>query len=164
MDLLTLLLIITSLLCGLTAGLVFTFAVIVMPGIKKFKDKEFIQSFQKMDSIIQNNHPLFMLVWVGSVLAVLASLVIGFKSLVGIEFMLLIAASAIYLLGVQLPTGVINVPLNNKLQTYVTESMNDEELKDTRAEFEDRWNLWNTIRTLFSVISVALFLVLLVLT
>lgn len=161
MDLFTLLLIITTLLCGLTAGLVFTFALIVMPGIKSFPDKEFIQAFQKMDLIIQNNNPLFMLVWVGSVLSVIATLVLGINTKEGLELILLIAASAIYLLGVQLPTGVINVPLNNKLQTYVTESEDDKELQIARSEFENRWNRSNIIRTIFSVISVSLFLILL---
>ena len=160
MDLLTLLLIITCLLCGLTAGLVFTFAVITMPGIKSFSDKEFIQAFQKMDAIIQNNNPLFMLVWMGSVLFVIASLVFGIQSLQGLELALLIAASSVYLLGVQLPTGAINVPMNNKLETLNTESMNDSELASARKEFEYRWNRWNSIRTVFAIISVVLFLVL----
>ena len=161
MDIFTLLLIITTLLCGLSAGLVFTFALIVMPGIKSFPDKEFIQAFQKMDFIIQNNNPLFMLVWVGSVLSVIGTLVSGIKTLEGLELIVLIAASAIYLLGVQLPTGVINVPLNNKLQTHITEAMNVEELQIARNAFEKRWNRSNILRTIFSVVSVSLFLILL---
>lgn len=102
-----------------------------------------------------------MLVWVGSVLSVIATLVLGINTKEGLELILLIAASAIYLLGVQLPTGVINVPLNNKLQTYVTESEDDKELQIARSEFENRWNRSNIIRTIFSVISVSLFLILL---
>lgn len=161
MDFLTLSLIITTLLCGLTAGLVFGFAVVIMPGIKNLNDGEFIRSFQKMDAIIQNNQPLFMLVWVGSVLSAIASLILGVQSLAGIEFVLLITASTIYFLGVQLPTATINVPLNNALQKVQTVTLNDDGLESARNAFEDRWNRWNSIRTVFAIISVVLFLVLL---
>ena len=53
-------LIVATLLCSLVAGLVFAFAVVVMPGIKDLKDGEFIRAFQVMDRVIQNNQPLFM--------------------------------------------------------------------------------------------------------
>ncbi len=32
-------------------------------------DREFIRAFQVLDRVIQNRQPLFMLVWVGSVVA-----------------------------------------------------------------------------------------------
>lgn len=161
MDFLTLSLIITALLCGLTAGLVFGFSVVIMPGIKNLNDGEFIRSFQKIDAIIQNSQPLFMLVWVGSVLSAIASLILGVQILTGIELVLLITASTIYFLGVQLPTATINVPLNNTLQKVQTEVLNDDELESARNAFEDRWNLWNSIRTVFAIISVIMFLALL---
>ncbi len=161
MEILTISLIISTLLCGLTAGLIFGFSVVIMPGIKNLNDGEFIRAFQKMDAIIQNNQPLFMLVWVGSVLVVIASLILGVQSLAGIDFLLLITSSTIYFLGVQLPTATINVPLNNTLQKVQTKALNNDELESARSAFEDRWNRWNSIRTVFAVISVILFLVLL---
>ena len=57
-------LILAAFLCSLVAGFVFAFALVVMPGIKGLGDREFIRAFQVMDGIIQNNQPIFLLVWV----------------------------------------------------------------------------------------------------
>ena len=62
-------LLVATFLCSLVAGLLFVFAVVVMPGIGNLNDREFIRAFQVMDRVIQNNQPLFMLVWLGSVVA-----------------------------------------------------------------------------------------------
>ena len=67
-----------TLLVALTAGFLFAFAVVAMPGLKQLSDGEFIRAFQKIDGIIQNNSPLFMLVWMGSVLLLILSAIIGF--------------------------------------------------------------------------------------
>ncbi len=39
-------------LCALVIGFVFTYAVIVMPGLSKLGDREFIRAFQVTDEII----------------------------------------------------------------------------------------------------------------
>ena len=54
-------LLLTTLLCSLVVGLLFGFAVVVMPGISKFNDLDFLKAFKQMDGIIQDNQPLFML-------------------------------------------------------------------------------------------------------
>ena len=54
--------------------------------------------------------------------------------------MLLIVAAAAYLLGVQLPTAAINIPLNNKLQTLDVDAMNETAQTAARKDFEPRWN------------------------
>jgi hypothetical protein len=71
-------LILATFLCSLVAGLLFAFAVVVMPGIGSLRDRDYIRAFQVIDRVIQNNQPLFMLVWVGSVLALVASVVLAF--------------------------------------------------------------------------------------
>ena len=63
-------LLVSTLLCTLVAGFVFTYAIVVMPGFGKLNNREFIQAFQATDGIIQNNQPLFMFVWVGSIASV----------------------------------------------------------------------------------------------
>jgi len=82
-------LVLAILLCALVSGLLFGFAVVVMPGIAKLSDKDFLLAFKHMDGIIQNNQPLFMLVWVGSILSVLASVILGTMDLFGQEAVLL---------------------------------------------------------------------------
>ena len=70
--------ILAALLCSLVAGFVFAFAFVVMPGLRKLEDREFIRGFQVMDRVIQDNQPVFMLVWVGSVVVLVLSALLGF--------------------------------------------------------------------------------------
>ncbi|MBT4925560.1 MAG: DUF1772 domain-containing protein, partial [Euryarchaeota archaeon] len=70
-------LMLSILFCSLVAGLLFGFAVVVMPGIAKLTDKEYLLAFKHMDGIIQNNQPLFILVWAGSIISVIVTLVLG---------------------------------------------------------------------------------------
>ena len=139
-------LILATLLCSLVAGFLFAFSVVVMPGIRSLTDREFIRAFQKMDRVIQNNQPLFMLVWIGSVVALIISAVLGVGQLGGIERSLLIFAALGYLLGVQLPTITVNVPLNNKLQALDADALDATAQNKAREDFEPRWNRWNSIR------------------
>lgn len=143
--------------CSLVAGFLFAFAVVVMPGIKSLNNRDFLQAFKVMDKIIQNNQPVFMMVWGGSVIVLIVSVVLGLGQLDGIGRTLLIGAAGIYILGVQLPTIFINVPLNNKLKRLDVDTATETMLKTAREEFEPRWNRWNKRRAvLSSVVSVLL--------
>lgn len=144
------LLLLATLLCSLVAGFLFAFAVVVMPGIAKLEDREYLRAFQVMDRVIQDNQPLFLLVWVGSILSLLAAAVLGIQKLAGAHRILIIAAAAVYLLGVQAPTLAIHIPLNNAVQRNAA----------NRGEFEPRWNRWNVFRTVCAVIVSALLLAL----
>ena len=157
-------LILATFLSSLVAGLLFVFAIVVMPGLRSLNDREFIRAFQVMDGIIQNNQPLFVLVWVGSVVALVTSAVFGIGQLAGVGRLLIIFAALAYILGVQLPTVTINIPLNNKLQTLDVDAMNETTQKTARKAFEPRWNRWNAIRTaIASLVSVLLILLLFIL-
>ena len=147
-------------LCSLVAGLVFAFAVVVMPGIKGLNDHDFLQAFQMMDRVIQNNQPIFVFVWLGSVVAVVTLGLLGIWHLDGINCTLAILALAIYLFGVQLPTATINIPLNNQLQTQSLDAMSESELREARKKFEPRWTLWNSIRAVLATVTTVLLIVL----
>ena len=82
-----------------------------------------------------------MLVRVGSVVALVPSAVLGIWQLDGAGRLLIIFAALVYLIGVQLPTVTINIPLNNKLQTLDVDAMNETTRKAARKDFEPRWNL-----------------------
>lgn len=154
-------LMLATLLCAMVAGFVFAFAVVVMPGLRTLSDKEFLRSFQVIDGVIQKGHPLFGLVWAGSVLALVASAILGYGRLQGANWVLCIAAVAIYLLGVQLPTITINIPLNNALQARELGTLDGPALTAARQAFEPRWLRWNTVRTLLATLVSVLLLVLL---
>jgi uncharacterized membrane protein len=133
-----------------------------MPGITKLPDKEFLSSFKYMDGIIQNDQPLFILVWAGSILSVISTLILGTLNLDGTELYLLWIASVLYLFGVQIPTFWFNIPLNNLLQDMDVQAAGESELSSFRDDFEKPWNRWNRLRTVNCILSVSVLLILLV--
>lgn len=154
-------LLLSIIFCSLVAGLLFGFAIVVMPGIAKLSDKEYLLSFKHMDGIIQNNQPLFVLVWAGSILSVILTLVLGIMNLKGEQLYLLAGAASLYLVGVQLPTFRVNIPLNNELQNLDIEELEETQAKSSRTKFETPWNRWNRIRTINGIVAVSMFLLLL---
>ena len=149
---------VATLLCSLVAGLLFAFAVVVMPGIRALDDDAFLRAFQEMDGVIQQNQPLFVLVWAGSVPLVIAAAGLGVASAAGPARWVMIAAAAIYLVGVQLPTIAVNIPLNNQLQALDVASLSADERRVARLRFEPRWNRWNVARTVLAVVATVLLL------
>ena len=154
-------LIFAAFLTSLVAGLLFIFAVVVMPGIKKLGDREFIKTFQVIDGIIQNNQPLFLIVWIGSFVCLVIAALLSIVVLSGIDRSLLFLAAFIVIFGVQLPTVLINIPLNNRIQACEVDRIDDPTCSQTRQDFEERWNRWNSIRAIFASFATLLLLVLL---
>lgn len=111
-----------------------------------------------MDRIIQRRNPLFMLVWVGSVPALLAAVVPGLGS-DGSGVGLVIAATVVWIAGLQVPTISINIPMNNRVQELRVGSLSDAEAGEARIAFESRWTRWNISRTFFATVATALLLV-----
>ena len=163
MDVLDISLIFSILFCTLVTGFIFTYAVIVMPGFSKLDDKEFLRAFQVTDGIIQNNQPLFMFTWIGSIISVLGTVLCAVVSLELRESWLIILCGVVYLLGVQGITMSIHLPLNNKLQKLVLDELSNQILKEERGNFEEKWNVYNKIRTALAFSVSLLFLVFLTL-
>ncbi|MGD1924922.1 MAG: DUF1772 domain-containing protein [Paracoccaceae bacterium] len=161
MELIQLTILVSALFCSLVAGFVLCFAIIVMPGIRTLGTRDYLKSFKAMDGIIQNNHPLFLVVWLGSALALLSSTVLGLWQLDGPDVVLLIFSCLMYLFGVHLPTITINIPINNRLQSLDLDASTESELREVEALFESRWLRWNTIRTVVATLTTLMLLLLL---
>lgn len=155
-------LILATFFCALVAGFLFAFAVVAMPGLGRLEDREFLRAFQVMDRVIQDIHPVFMVVWVGSVVLLIAAAALGFARLDGAGLVLLLSATLVYVLGVQVPTAAVNIPLNNRLQAVDVDALGEPDRRAARAAFEPRWNRWNRVRTVFASVAAALLLFLLV--
>ena len=67
MEVLDISLILSIIFCSLVGGFIFTYAIVVMPGLSNLNDKDFLRAFQVTDAVIQNNQPLFMFTWIGSI-------------------------------------------------------------------------------------------------
>lgn len=147
--------------CSLVTGFIFTYAVVVMPGFSKLEDKEFLRAFQVTDEVIQNNQPLFMLTWVGSIISVLSVMAISILSLGVSDAWIIFVVGLIYLLGVQGITISIHLPLNNHIQKIDINDMNNQSLNQERTNFEMRWNYFNKIRTFIAFAASLSFLLIL---
>lgn len=151
---------VSILLCGLVSGIVLIFAIVVMPGIGRLDDQGFLKGFQVIDGVIQDNQPIFGLVWGGSVIVLLAVTVFAFWQLTGTALFLLICATAIFI-AAQLVTATVHLPANNRVASLNIEDLTIDQLKAERGRFESRWNFWNRIRTLMAIITTSLLIVLL---
>ena len=132
-----------------------------MPGLSNLNDKEFIRAFQVTDAVIQNNQPIFMLTWIGSIVSLLSTILTSIISFGLSDTWLVVLFSVVYLLGVQGITIAIHIPLNNQIQKVLIEELNDEAIKDERVKFERKWNYFNKIRTSISILVSLLLLILL---
>ena len=128
-------------------GFIFTYSIVVMPGLSKLSDKEFLKAFRVTDAVIQSKQPIFMLTWIGSIVSVLSLILISITYVGLSETWLIVLVALIYLLGVQGITIFIHLPLNNQIQKLNLEKLKDENLRDERLNFENKWNFFNNIRT-----------------
>ena len=147
MDFLDFMLIPSVILCALVTGFIFTYAIVVMPGFSKLSDKEFIKAFQVTDEVIQNNQPIFMITWIGSIISILLTIIVATATTGLSNSWLIILVGVIYLLGVQGVTIVIHLPLNNHIQKMNIDKMTDKDLGEERRKFQKKWNFFNNIRT-----------------
>lgn len=161
MNLFAILLTLATLGCALVAGITLIFAIVIMPGLSSLGDRGFLEGFKAIDEVIQNNPPIFILVWLGSALSLIAATAVGFGGLETPDRILMIAATVLYIGGVQIPTAAINVPLNNQLQAQNLAELDDTQLATAREAFEPRWLRWNVIRTWLAVVASILLLMVL---
>ena len=161
MDVLDISLIFSILSCSLVSGFIFTYAIIVMPGLSNLNDKDFLRAFQVTDAVIQNKQPLFMFTWIGSIVAMLTTLLVSLASVGLPETWLILLIGVAYLLGVQGITVAIHIPLNNHIQKIEIDALNDDMLADERLKFETTWNFFNYIRTSIALSVSVLMLILL---
>ena len=154
-------LIVSALSCGLVTGFILTYAIVVMPGLSKLTDRNFLRAFQVTDAIIQNNQPLFMLIWVGSIISIISTI---FASIVYVGFpqaSLTLLVCFIYLVGVQGVTITIHIPLNNRVQNLQIDKLDDQTASQERSVFEAKWNRFNYIRSSISFLVCLAFLLIL---
>jgi uncharacterized membrane protein len=127
---------------GLSAGLLYAFAVAVMPGIGGVPDTSFVSVMQAINRSIVN--PWFLLTFLGgpvlTIGAVISRNVTGGPG----PWWPLIAATVLVLLSVLITAG-LNIPLNNAL-----DAAGSLDPAAAREAFESRWVSWNIARTVVS--------------
>ncbi|GGQ51019.1 membrane protein [Kitasatospora griseola] len=133
-----------TLTAGLSAGLFYSYACSVMPGLAKVEDRAFVDTMQRINVAILNGW--FMLSFVGALVLIVAAGILQWRG--GNRTVLLwIGAAAVLHLAMFVITGAVNVPLNDKLAAAGA----PDRLADpaaVRAAFEDVWVRWNVVRAL----------------
>jgi uncharacterized membrane protein len=124
---------------GLLAGVMSTFCFVIMPGLARGTDQEFVRAMQHFNRSIQNLW--FMYALLGSLLfPVLALFLADSRILTGIAL-----ACAAVAIGI---TAAGNIPMNNALDRASSDT--PEEAHAAREAFERPWNRLNVIRTVIS--------------
>ena len=122
---------------GLMAGIYLAFSIAVLPGLARHDDRTFVLAMRGMNAAILN--PVFGVVFGGPL--VLGALTVATRLPSDEREDLGWVALGLGLYVVTLVvTGVVNVPLNNRLDTT-------EPVEEARVGFERRWVRWNVVRT-----------------
>jgi uncharacterized membrane protein len=152
----TVVLVLATLLTGLTAGLCFTWNNAVTPGIGQLGDMGYLRSFQEMNRAIIN--PIFILVFFGPFFLHIANIFL-FRTLSSTIIWMVVASAVLYIIGLVAVTLFGNVPLNELLDKTDLMQASTEELELLRAKFEVKWNRLHLIRTISTILSFLLLLI-----
>jgi uncharacterized membrane protein len=148
------LLIIATTITGLMAGLFYSWSVSVTPGIGRLGDREYLASFQAMNRAIVN--PVFLICFLGAALLLPICTFMNYGQTVSNRFWFLLGASLFYIGGVIVITFAGNIPLNNALDRFDIARSSAEQMAALRAQFENRWNTLNHIRSVAATIALTL--------
>lgn len=140
-------LLLTTLLTGMIAGLFYGYDCSVINGLAPLPDSAYLAAFQSINTAIQ--HPYFFGSFMGSLLLlpVCSWMAYRHKSSSGY----LLAATLLYITGVFGITVWGNVPLNNELAQLDINHASAEALHIARLRFEPHWNTLHHIRTFTSI-------------
>lgn len=139
--------------CGLIAGLYFAFSTFVMTALGRLAPGHGAAAMISINETILRSlfMPLFFGTTIaGAALAALALLRWGERGAA-----LMLAGGLIYLLGMFVCTIVFNVPLNNELARAGAGAGSAE----VWARYLKDWTLWNHVRTVASAMATVLFIV-----
>lgn len=136
------------------AGLFYAYACSVNPGLNRLSDSAYVAAMQSINRAILN--PVFFAGFLGTALLLLISTYMHYEQPTSMRFWCLLAATAVYLIGVLGVTMVGNVPLNETLDAFDLQSASVREIAAQRAGFEVPWNRLNMVRTIASSLALVL--------
>jgi uncharacterized membrane protein len=143
----TVVLVLTTLTMGLMAGLFFSYANSVLPGLHRSDDKTFVTAMHHIDIVIQNG--VFLLCFMGALLLGVLAAALHLSSGTRRILPWVLAALVLYAV-VFIVTMAFNVPLNNKLDA-AGDPDKIANLKAVRDGFEVTWVRWNLVRTVAAI-------------
>ena len=140
----SILLILSIILCGLVAGLLYGFSCAVNPGLDALDDLKYLSAVQSINEKIQN--PVFFISFMGSLIILPICAYLHYQA--GHDkWLLLSIAALLYVVGVFGITVFGNIPLNKFLENIDLKSTSANGLADIRLKFQASWIVFHQIRT-----------------
>lgn len=142
----------SSLGCGLMAGVFFAFSAFVMKAFGRLRPAEGMAAMQSVNRAVIN--PIFLGVFLGTAVACLLGLADSFMQWRAPGAIYVLIGCLFYLIGTFGMTMFFNVPLNNTLAAVEPTADDSGKLW---ADYQTRWTAWNHVRTVASLIASGLF-------
>ena len=155
MTIVNIILVVTVVMTGLIAGLLYAYSCAINPGLHLLDDAGYLKAMQSIDRAILN--PVFFMSFMGTLILLPLSTILHYGQ--PVKFWLLLIASVIYIIGSFGVTIAGNVPLNDMLDKVDLKSASVEQLSAIRAKFEGPWNSLHAVRTWANVVSLVLVVV-----
>jgi len=139
--------------CGLLAGLYFAFSTFIMTALGRIDQAAGISAMNAINTVIVQS--LFLPVFLGSTLTAAALAVLAPFRWDEPGAALWLAGGVLYVAGMFVVTMVFNVPLNNALAAVQPATG---EAGTLWARYLADWTWWNHVRTVTSTLAFALFI------
>jgi uncharacterized membrane protein len=123
-----------------------------MPALKQLDHRQFLKMFKTIDKIIQDGHPIFMIVWIGSFITLFISTILAWASTPIMTSSILSVLLIIFLMGVHIPTVIKNIPINLRCQQCDIDPASSSDIDELHKDFLEIWLPWNKIRTFISIL------------
>lgn len=145
----------TSILAtGLMSGLLYGWAVSVIPGTQRIGALSYVDTMQNINKAIIN--PAFVIPFMAIPVMLGAAAIVQFRTGDQRRAWLLVSAAATYIVGVLGVTFGGNIPLNDALETFDLGESTNQAIENRRRTYETPWNRWHYLRTAASVAAFAL--------
>lgn len=145
-------LLISSVTCGVMAGIYFAFSIFVMKALSSMPGSSGAMAMRAINDVILKTAflPLFFLSTI--LCAALAIIAVVKWKIDGSG--IIVSASLVYVVGMFVVTTAFNVPLNNKLAGL---NMQEIDVELEWKSFVQAWTNYNHVRTVSSTVACALF-------
>lgn len=137
------LILISTVGCGLVAGIFFAFSAFVMKALSRLSADNGIAAMQPINVVVLN--PWFFGAFFGTAAACLMALIWSLLRWSEPDAAYLLIGSLLYLVGCLSVTIVFNVPKNEALASV---SSGDPDAKSKWTRYVATWTVWNHVRTL----------------
>src|SRR5262245_51566353 len=139
--------------CGVMAGVYFAFSGFVMTALSRIDQASGVAAMSSINTVILRS--LFMPLFFGTTVAALVVSVAALTRWDAPGAFAMLAGGVLYFLGMFVVTMLLNVPLNNALESAHASV----DAATTWARYLREWTMWNHVRTVASTAACALFIV-----